>query len=149
MSGVFGAIAGQVRGKVREFGERLAQSREIGGMSRTELDALARDVRIPADDIVTAVRLGPEVGSEAAAMMAQFGIDPAHPGAGMFSTRDAARTCLHCDERGRCHAELAAGTARQHAAEFCPNADVFESLASPQPAAPKQDYGCGGRGCKG
>ncbi len=104
-----------------------SRSREIDAMSREELAAIAHDLSLSPDDIRTAVRRGPGVGVEAEAMMAAFGLDPADPRLASFSTREAARTCLNCEGRERCHAELEAGTARLNAAAFCPNAETFES----------------------
>ncbi len=128
MTGMLRAIAASIA----SFGERVAQSREIDAMSREELAAIAHDLSLSPDDIRTAVRRGPGVGVEAEAMMAAFGLDPADPRLASFSTREAARTCLNCEGRERCHAELEAGTARLNAAAFCPNAETFECLARPQ-----------------
>jgi hypothetical protein len=142
MSGMLRAIADSVV----NLGQRLGQARELDQLSREELEAVARDLSLTPGDIVEAVRLGPGVSGEALRMLHAFGIDPSDPRAGQFSTRDAARTCLHCDERERCHDELDAGAARENAAEFCPNAATFESLAATVPAT-KAECGCGGCGC--
>jgi hypothetical protein len=43
--------------------------------------------------------------------------------------------CRSCDENKRCRDELAAGTAKQHFHEFCPNAPSIDSLVKKQAVA--------------
>jgi hypothetical protein len=42
--------------------------------------------------------------------------------------RDIAVLCSRCQAKGRCAQELEAGTARENAHLFCPNAETFETF---------------------
>ncbi|MCP8937514.1 hypothetical protein NK718_03215 [Alsobacter sp. SYSU M60028] len=113
------------------FRDRLAamfERNELDGLSREQIEQIAADLDVQTSELYDAVVLHTQDAPESAEMMARFGITPEMLG-GLCSPvlRDVRKVCHYCEDKDRCHRELAEGTAREHAAEFCPNEPIFAS----------------------
>ncbi|MEM7223844.1 MAG: DUF6455 family protein [Pseudomonadota bacterium] len=74
---------------------------------------------------------GPKHRRRMAAMMGHFGIDPARADPRYWGAiRDAGRVCVNCPTEGRCHRWLNWGRANDAPRVFCPNAALFDEIAS-------------------
>lgn len=93
-------------------------------------DEIARDLGLSSLDLDEIAAGGREAAYLHERMLSAYGIAAERLPAGRAErVRDIAIICSRCREKRRCGHELAKGTARQNAAEFCPNADALEELA--------------------
>lgn len=114
----------------------LDRRREIEDMSIEERERLASEIGVSGADLETIVTNGEGATKLMADMMRAKGVDPDTLAASFPAVlRSIEVTCSMCAEHGRCAHELAAGTAAEHADEFCPNATLFAEFA--QAAAQK------------
>lgn len=92
---------------------------------------IARDIAAlglsPAE--ISSARLGSE--DDIGRMLQRFGLDPASlPHAYLAALRDAERVCAHCLAAERCQRFFAAPAGRDAARLFCPNAALFDQIAT-------------------
>ena len=117
--------------RVREYRERVAQIKMFDSLGEAEKAELAADIG------VSVFELGDLMASKHTdaeellnRMLAVYGLDhrdvvPADRAA----MREIEIMCSRCDNTRQCRHELDAGTASAHASEFCPNAEMLQSLA--------------------
>lgn len=103
---------------------------ELDGMDPSVVGEIAREAGVDVADLRAVVTHGAGADELMSRMLEAWGIDGetlARETPGFL--RDVSISCSLCDEKGRCRRELAAGTAREHAHEFCPNHPSFAALA--------------------
>lgn len=103
---------------------------ELDEMDPSVVGEIAREAGLEVADLREVVAKGADADRLMYRMMEAFGIDTeklAHDAPGFI--KEVAISCSKCGDKGRCRRELAAGTAREHAAEFCPNEASFAALA--------------------
>lgn len=102
---------------------------ELAGCDPETLAEIARDVQVSVDDLREITAKGAGADRLMQRMMAAYGIDMDEMrNEAPTMLRDVAVLCSRCSEKGRCARELDAGTAAEHAHEFCPNAETFASM---------------------
>lgn len=103
---------------------------ELDGLDPSVVGEIAREAGLDVADLRQVVANGAGADRLMYRMLEAWGIDAemlARESPGFL--RDVSISCSLCDEKGRCRRELAAGTAREHAHEFCPNHPSFAALA--------------------
>lgn len=91
--------------------------------------ATAKDVQVSVDALREIAVKGTGADRLMLRMITAYGIDikQMHAEAPTM-LRDVVMLCSKCREKERCARELDAGTAAEHAHEFCPNAEAFVSM---------------------
>lgn len=110
--------------------DTVATLREIDGMDPALASEIAAEAGLSISDLRDVISHGAGANRLMQRMMAAYGIDVREvseetPGL----LRDLAVLCSRCKDKGRCAAELEAGTARENAHLFCPNAETFEGFS--------------------
>ncbi len=94
-----------------------------------ELDRIARDFGVSADDLNEMVRRGPHAADELPQMIEALGLDPdAIARTHALVMYDMERVCAQCKHKQRCREDLEEGTTLQGYDEYCGNALTLESL---------------------
>ncbi len=119
-------LLGRVLDWVRARG---GTSGELAGMTRNEIRDLAGDLSLSEGDLVALSSSLHDNTPLMEGMMRARGFDPDDLRRSFaILVRDVERVCSQCRTTGRCRRELDAGTAAQHAHEYCPNAGTFDDL---------------------
>lgn len=102
---------------------------EVTAFTREDLRHMAEDLSLAESDLRSVAAAGRDNTALMEGMIRARGIDPAQLRHG-FTTllRDVERVCTQCKSTRRCRRELAAGTAADHAHEYCPNAGTFDDV---------------------
>lgn len=103
---------------------------ELDGMDPSVVGEIAREAGLDVADLREVVSKGADADKLMYRMMDAFGIDAdklAREAPAFL--KEVSIACSKCDDKGRCRRELAAGTAREHAAEFCPNEASFVAIS--------------------
>ena len=103
---------------------------ELDEMDPSVVGEIARESGLDVADLREVVAKGADADKLMYRMMEAFGLDAEKLAreAPAF-LKDVSIACSRCDDKGRCRRELAAGTARAHAAEFCPNEASFVAIS--------------------
>ena len=114
----------------RRHRDATAGLREINSLDPELASEIAAEAGLSIEDLRDVIARGSGADGLMHRMMAAYGIhekqlEAEAPG----SMRDLAILCSRCQAKGRCANELEAGTARENAHLFCPNADTFETFA--------------------
>lgn len=119
-------------GKFADWLKHRRELSEIRQMNRTDIEAIASDLRVSPSDIDRLIEAGPHSADEMPEMLKALGIDVQNLArAEPFMVRDMQRVCAQCRDKAHCHSDVAAGTAAEHYKEYCPNAPTIESLSKP------------------
>ncbi|HVC63426.1 MAG TPA: DUF6455 family protein [Acetobacteraceae bacterium] len=108
---------------------RCGAGDELATLSRDEIRDLASDLALGEDDLLALSSNLADNTVLMEGMMRARGFEPAQVRRS-FGTmmRDVERVCSRCRATGRCRRELEAGTAAEHAGEYCPNAGTFNDM---------------------
>jgi hypothetical protein len=102
---------------------------ELGQCTQDDVIRIAKDLGVSVSDLRGLATKGPGAADVLQKMLLALSVDPktlaeADPAV----MRDLQRICILCGQKGRCHHELAKGTAAKHFREFCPNAYTLDAL---------------------
>ena len=111
----------------RDHRDAVASLREIDGMDPAMASEIAAEAGLSIADLKEVISHGSGANRLMQKMMDAYGVD-VHEIAREGVLRDVSVLCARCKVRGRCEEELEAGTARENAHLFCPNAATFESF---------------------
>jgi hypothetical protein len=103
---------------------------ELGGVDRREVDRIAEELGMTADDLRDLVTRGPDAANLLHERMRVLGLsraDVEHAAHGLM--RDLERTCACCNEKGTCDEDLKRRPDDPHWTDYCPNAVSLQSLA--------------------
>lgn len=119
-------------GKFTDWLKHRRELSEIRQMNRADIELIASDLRVSANDLDRLIEAGPHSADEMPEMLKALGVDienlvRAEP----LMVRDMQRVCAQCRDKAHCHSDVAAGTAPAHYKEYCPNAPTIESLGKP------------------
>jgi hypothetical protein len=94
-----------------------------------EIERMASDLRMPATELLSASRRGPNSAELLRRRLATLDLDPGEigriePGA----MRDLQRCCTLCGSRGRCARDLARNASSPAWKSYCPNAGTLAAL---------------------
>ena len=104
--------------------------REFDRLSEGEVDRCLADAGMSRADMDAMSRFGAPRRRLMARMMARFEADPERiPPRYWGAMREAERVCAHCGSAKRCRRWLDLGRRNAAARVFCPNAELFESMA--------------------
>ena len=107
----------------------VAAIREFADLDPTVAGAIAADAGVSVRDIGDVIARGSGADRLMQRMISAFDLQDEleESASGVF--RDAGVLCSRCSAKRRCRDELDAGTARNNAHLFCPNASTFKSLS--------------------
>lgn len=106
-----------------------ARQQELGRLSHDDLEIMASDLGMSPSDLCDVLPRGSDNTLLMDGMLQARGLDPDEVRRSLTPLlRDLELACTRCAATGRCRRELQAGTAAQHAHEFCPNADTIDDL---------------------
>lgn len=107
-----------------------ARQQELNSLSRDDIEVMASDLGLSTADLCDVLPRGADNTALMESMLRARGLDPEQVRSSLTPLlRDLELTCTRCAATGRCRRELQAGTAAQHAGEFCGNADTIGELA--------------------
>ncbi len=87
--------------------EAWIRANELAGLTRQELDRLARDVGLTTDDLTRLAEIEPDAARLMYARLASLGFSmDAVEASGLGTRRDMERTCALCDDRALCAHDL-------------------------------------------
>lgn len=111
----------------RDHRDAVVSLREIERMDPAMAGEIASEAGLTVADLKEVISHGAGANRLMRKMMDAYGVDVGEL-ADDGLLRDIAVLCSRCKARGRCAEELEAGTARENAHLFCPNAETFESF---------------------
>lgn len=114
---------------IRQLQAKWAQAHELDGLNQEQLEALARDIGVPAAELPALVARGPDAAAELPRLMEALSLDvekvrQIHAAL----MRDMSLTCSGCTAAVRCRDDLQHGRALAHYAEYCPNAEPLQEI---------------------
>ena len=113
----------------RDHRDAMATLREIDGLGPSVAGEIAAEAGLSVSELRDVISHGAGANRLMHRMMAAYGLDVSEmEGAASGMMRDIAVLCSRCKAKGRCEDELEAGTARENAHRFCPNAETFETF---------------------
>lgn len=106
-----------------------ARQQELGRLSPDDIAMMATDLGMSPSDLCDVLPRGADNTTLMDGMLKARGLDPEEVHRSLTPLlRDLELACTRCAATGRCRRELQAGTAAQHAHEFCPNADTIDDM---------------------
>lgn len=109
--------------------DTVASLREIDRMDPAVASEIAAEAGLSISDLRDVISHGAGAKRLMQKMMKAYGIDMREVSEEAPALlRDVSVLCSRCQAKGRCEEELEAGTARENAHLFCPNAETFESF---------------------
>lgn len=131
---IFSAIAAWVR----NYRATLGSSRELARCDPRDVAAIAQDLMISPDELLTLASKGPDSAHLLSRMLTALGVDARKLSKhDPLVMRDLERLCVNCAHKRQCGHDMAAGTAAAHYREYCPNAYTLDMLISEQASAAK------------
>jgi Family of unknown function (DUF6455) len=120
---------GRLIGRFSDWLGRLRDATDIRGLSASEVDSIARDLRVSRAELETLVAHGRQGADELPKLLKALGIDETaiareEPGV----LRDMTLVCALCVAKSRCNRELEARTAARHHHEYCANSYTIDAL---------------------
>lgn len=110
--------------------DRVRRLAEIEGLTAEDRQRLADDVGIDPAELPQLAIAGTRASALMIEMMRGKGVDEDALRADLPDVfRSAAVACSVCAERDRCSHEMQAGTAVEHADDFCANSALFDELS--------------------
>jgi len=104
--------------------------REFQWCEADQVAQIARELGITTRELYDSVRSGPAAADELHSVARALGVDlQALAAADPMTLRDLQRSCIVCGHKKQCRNDLAAHAAEK-VRDYCPNADVFGSLAA-------------------
>jgi hypothetical protein len=109
--------------------------RQFGSCTPEDVRAIAHDLSLTTDDLLTLTRKGPDAARLLSELLKALGVDPkklAQRDPAMM--RDLQRLCVSCGYKRQCEHDLREGTSAGRYTEYCPNAYtlglLFEDAAA-------------------
>ena len=127
MTGLRSAVEG-IAVRWRDHRNAMAAIREFANLDPAIAGEIAAEAGVSVRDLGEVVARGSGADRLMQRMIAAFGIGDEITASASGVLRDTAVLCSRCRAKRRCRDELDAGTARNNAHLFCPNAPTFESL---------------------
>lgn len=123
------SIASKLIGRVADWLGRFHQSAEMRALDTSEVESIARDLRIPRAELETLVAHSGQGAKELPQLLKALGIDESaiarkEPGV----LRDLTLVCALCSAKARCNREMEVGTAALHYPEYCANSYTIDAL---------------------
>ena len=121
---------------VDRYRDMLDPTRQFGSCSPDDVRAMAHDLSLTPDDLVTLTRKGPNAARLLSELLKALGVDPkklAQQDPAMV--RDLQRLCVSCGYKRQCEHDLLEGTSASHYTEYCPNAYTLGLLFESEAAA--------------
>ncbi|MBP0111688.1 MULTISPECIES: hypothetical protein [Bradyrhizobium] len=123
------SIAGWLLGRIADWFERFRESADIRALSASEIESIARDLRVQRAELEALIAHGRHGAKELSRLLDVFGIDErsiARKQPGVL--HDLTMVCALCASKPRCNRETRAGTAALQYPEYCPNAYTIDAL---------------------
>lgn len=122
-------LVSQFFGWLSKSWQTAGEAQALSSMDREMLRDIARDCGVEPDQLVELVRGGPHSADEMTSMMKQLNIDPVEVATRyQLEFRDMQVNCSRCGSKAQCRSDLEAGTAAEHYAGYCRNADHLAAM---------------------
>ena len=108
---------------VERYRDMFDPTRQFGSCSPEDVRAIAHDLSLSTDDLISLTRKGPDAARLLSQLLTGLGVDPkklAQEDPAMM--RDLQRLCVSCGYKRQCEHDLREGTSASHYTEYCPNA---------------------------
>ena len=128
LKGTAAALTG-LRGRVRDWWNRLSTLRQLDGCDERDLQRVLHDLNVTRSELNDAVTRGAYPKLLLPEMIHALGFAPGHIEAEHPSVAaDLRRVCAQCPDTKRCRHELDAGTASTNYPKFCHNSSTLDAL---------------------
>jgi hypothetical protein len=122
-------ILGAISDWINKYRSLTALRDEFRRCSADEVMQIAKDLRVPVDELRSIAAKGPGAAALLEKMLIALSVDPETLANSQPATmRDLQRLCVNCSHKRRCERELAAGTAAENFHAYCPNAFTLDAL---------------------
>ena len=128
-TGSFGTVVAQISDWFGRLRSRLAMDNGSGGLSREDIDEIARDCALAPHEVIELMQQPAGVPDLLRRRLALLGLDPDEiDKASPLVLLDLKRVCNSCSDKRRCARELERGVA----IPSCPNAMTTDALRAGQ-----------------
>jgi len=122
-------ILGAVAEWVRSYARRRRYRNELMNCSADDVARIAADLKVNQRELASLAEKGPDAADLLQKLLVALGIDPKDldyydP----VVMRDLQRSCIMCDEKGRCRFDVANGVITEKFWDYCPNAFTLDAL---------------------
>jgi hypothetical protein len=122
-------IMGAIADWINKYRSLTALRDEFRRCSADEVMQIAKDLRVPVDELRSIAAKGPGAAALLEKMLMALSVDPeALANFQPATMRDLQRLCVNCSQKKRCQRELAEGTAAENFHSYCPNAFTLDAL---------------------
>ncbi len=122
-------ILGAIADWINKYRSLTALRDEFRNCSADDVMQIARDLRVPVNELRSIAAKGPGAAALLEKMLRALCVDPeALANFQPATMRDLQRLCVNCSQKKRCQQELADGTAAAHFHSYCPNAFTLDAL---------------------
>ena len=122
-------ILGAVAEWVRTYARRRGYRNELMNCSADDVARIAADLKVNQGELAALAEKGPNAADLLQKLLVALGINPKgldhHDPAVM---RDLQRSCIMCDEKGRCTFDVTNGAITEKFRDYCPNAFTLDAL---------------------
>jgi len=122
-------ILGAVAEWVRSYACRRGYRNELMNCSAEDVARIAADLKVNQRELASLAEKGPNAADLLQKLLVALGIDPKdldHYDPAVM--RDLQRSCIMCDEKGRCRFDVANGVITEKFRDYCPNAFTLDAL---------------------
>lgn len=122
-------ILGTIAGWINRYREGMHNRAELQQCGAEEVARIAHDLNVTPGELANLAGKGGGSALLLDKMLVALGVDPENKNVkDPRMMRDLQRLCFACDHKTQCRHELAAGTAKEHYHEFCPNSYTLDVL---------------------
>lgn len=123
-------ILGTIAGWITKYRDSLQSRAELQRCGTEEVARIAHEMNVSPAELASLVSKGQNSALLLDKMLVALGLDREKNKhlKDPRIMRDLQRLCFACDHKKQCAHELAAGTAKEHFHEFCPNAYTLDVL---------------------
>lgn len=125
----FEPILGTITDWVTRYRQAFSARAELNEVGSDEVARIAHDLNVSPRELAALVGKGPNSAALLDKMLTALGVDRENKYIkDLRLVRDLQRLCFGCDHKRQCAHALAAGTAKEHYREFCPNAYTLDVI---------------------
>ena len=121
---------------INHYRDKLDPDRQFGSCTPDDVEEIAHDLSMTAEDLRTVVRRGPDGARLLSKMLTAMGADPRKLAIDdPLTMRDLQRLCASCAYKRQCEHDLAEGRGVDSYHDYCPSAYTLDMLFHHTPEA--------------
>ena len=122
-------ILGTIAGWITKYRESMQSRAELQRCGEEEVARIAHELSVSPAELASLAGKSPNSALLLDKMLVALGVDRENKHVkDPRMMRDLQRLCFVCDHKAQCAHDLAAGTAKEHYHEYCPNAYTLDVL---------------------